>query len=86
MIVTRAVYKRFPIEKVIPAIKDKWPNPPPYKVKLEQENAKVHVLLNEPDVVAAKHRNRQDVDLVAQPPNSPDLNTIDLGFFVLFKH
>lgn len=41
--VTRAIYKKFIREKVIPAIMSKWPGRRPIRVRMQQDNAKVHV-------------------------------------------
>ncbi|ETV64143.1 hypothetical protein H257_18925 [Aphanomyces astaci] len=59
--VTRDTYKAMIIDNVIPAIRSKWPSGETKRVKIQQDNARPHV--------------------VFQPPNSPDLNVLDLGFF-----
>lgn len=79
--VTRELYKNMLIEKVLPAIYAKWPGRPPYKVRLQQDNAKAHVHLDNQEVHDSGHRNRSAIKLIAQPPNSPDFNILDLGFF-----
>ncbi|XP_076902972.1 uncharacterized protein LOC143557894 [Bidens hawaiensis] len=52
--VTKEVTRSWLIDKVIPAIRDKWPQ---------------------------ASRGGFDIRLRFQPPNSPDLNVLDLGFF-----
>ncbi|VFQ76577.1 unnamed protein product [Cuscuta campestris] len=46
-----------------------------------QDNAKPHVDGNDPDLLAAGHEGDWNIELKFQPPNSPDLNVLDLGFF-----
>ncbi|OMP03915.1 hypothetical protein COLO4_10110 [Corchorus olitorius] len=53
--VRKKVMRSFLIEKVLPAIKEKWP------------------------------RDGFDIRLTYQPPNSPDLNVLDLGFFAAIQ-
>ncbi|ETV90033.1 hypothetical protein H310_15136 [Aphanomyces invadans] len=78
--VTRDVYRRMLVDKVIPAIREKWPSAPT-KLKIQQDNAKPHVLPNDAEVVAACNKDGWAMSIVCQPPNSPELNVLDLGFF-----
>lgn len=48
---------------------------------MQQDNAGPHCLLHDSDVAAAGKLDGWDISLVAQPPNSPDLNVLDLGYF-----
>ncbi|ETL90022.1 hypothetical protein L917_11151 [Phytophthora nicotianae] len=48
---------------------------------LEKDNAKPHVSPHDPDIVAAGTADGWNIRLFYQPPNSPDLNVLDLGFF-----
>ncbi|CAN0383563.1 unnamed protein product, partial [Pylaiella littoralis] len=80
--VTKETYKAKLIDEVIPAIKEKWPaatrsNP----IFLQQDNARPHLVNNDPDVVEACSSDGFDIRLTNQPPNSPDTNILDLGFF-----
>lgn len=81
VVVTQEVYKSFLIEKVIPAVFEKWPGSRPFNVTLQQDNARSHVSVDNAEVAQAGRRNRSVVSLTAQPPNSPDFNILDLGFF-----
>ena len=45
------------------------------------DNAKPHLLKDDPDVMLACKRGGWDIRLRYQPPNSPDLNVLDLGYF-----
>ncbi|KAF0687215.1 Aste57867_21011 [Aphanomyces stellatus] len=53
---------------VIPAIRSKWPKEDTRKVKIQQDNARPHA-------------GGWDMEVVFQPPNSPDMYVLDLGFF-----
>ncbi len=48
---------------------------------LQHDNAPAHVPGGDPDIVSAGNCGRTNIDLVPQPPNSPDLNILDLGLF-----
>ena len=48
---------------------------------MQHDNAPAHVPPNDEDIVHAGTRSRCNIQLVAQPPNSPDFNVLDLGFF-----
>lgn len=85
--VDRATYKRFVMEKVIPAIKLKWPrggnNTGRITVQLQHDNAKSHFGEEDEDWVQCCFENRHlwRFELKEQPANSPDTNILDLGFF-----
>ena len=79
--VDRGVYKAMLLEKVIPAIKSKWPAHETKRVKIQQDNARPHISPSDHDIVRACTEGSWKIDLVCQPPNSPDLNVLDLGFF-----
>jgi hypothetical protein len=70
------------IEKVLPAIKAKWPrddlNRPIY---IQQDNAPSHIEVNDPLFCEATQQDGFDIRLICQPVNSPDFNILDLGFF-----
>jgi hypothetical protein len=69
------------IEKVLPAIKAKWPrddlNKPIY---IQQDNAPSHIEVNDPLFCQAAQQDGFDIRLTCQPANSPDFNILDLGF------
>ncbi|KAF0691505.1 Aste57867_17288 [Aphanomyces stellatus] len=69
------------IDKVIPSIRAKWPSSGPRKVKIQQDNARPHVPPLDPNVLAACKKDGWDMEIVCQPPNSPDMNVLDLEFF-----
>ena len=81
--VNKEVYKQFIIEKVIPAIKDKWPHcHRGTPIRVQQDNAKPHLIAeDDPDLAQAITATGLDIRMVKQPPNSPDTNVLDLGYF-----
>jgi hypothetical protein len=78
--VTSAVYRQFIIEKVLPAIEEKWPRNH-QRIILQHDNAKPHIKNNDREFQEAVGRSMFDIELISQPANSPDLNVLDLGFF-----
>ena len=70
------------LDKVIPAIKSKWPagrqNLP---IIIQQDNAKPHCEVNDPELVEVMTEDNWKILFQYQPPNSPDLNILDLGYF-----
>jgi hypothetical protein len=80
--IKRDVIREFMIDKVLPAIRAKWPrddiNKPIY---IQQDNAPSHIELGDPLFCEAAQQDGFDIRLICQPANSPDLNILDLGFF-----
>jgi hypothetical protein len=80
----RDTYRKMLLEKVIPAIKEKFP---PYwknfEIQIQQDNATPHIKNDDEDFLAvAKSGDGWVIKMVNQPPNSPDTNICDLSFFV----
>ncbi|CAM9963095.1 unnamed protein product, partial [Ascophyllum nodosum] len=48
---------------------------------VQQDNAPSHNIVDDPDIVAAGTADGWNIRLINQPPNSPDTNILDLGFF-----
>lgn len=72
----------FLIEKIIPAIHEKWPRSQHGEIIfIQQDNARTHVPSNDPDFLVAASSNQWDIRLTCQPPNSLDFNIFNLGFF-----
>ncbi|VFQ64020.1 unnamed protein product [Cuscuta campestris] len=78
--ITRDVMREMMVQQLLPAIREKWPQSSKH-VFIQQDNAKPHVDINDPVFVAAAQESDWDIKLQFQPPNSPDLNVLDLGFF-----
>ena len=67
-------------QNVIPAIKEKWPDG--HKtIYIQQDNAKPHSASCDNKLQESALEDGWDIQLKRQPPNSPDLNVLDLGFF-----
>lgn len=80
--VDKQVYRQFLLEKLIPAIKAKWPRRTASQpIFVQQDNAKPHISPTDEQFVLAGSSNGFDIRLRCQPPNSPDFNVLDLGFF-----
>lgn len=80
--VKRETSKAFLISKVIPAIAHCWPAESRNEtIWIQQDNAPSHVKPDDPDVARAAAQTGLDIRLMNQPPNSPDMNVLDLGFF-----
>ena len=50
-------------------------------IYIQQDNAKPHIRPDDPAFVQAARSNGFDIRLRCQPPNSPDTDVLDLGFF-----
>ncbi|XP_074298895.1 uncharacterized protein LOC141629867 [Silene latifolia] len=79
--ITKEVVKQCLLEKVIPAIKAKWPLNASGKIWIQQDNAKPYISPKDLDFLEVAKSDGFDMELICQPPNSPDLNILDLGFF-----
>ena len=79
--VTQEVYRSMLIQQLILAILRKWPSDGPSIIFIQQDNTRVHITN---DYSIWQQHNRQGgltFILIQQPPNSPDCNIFDLGFF-----
>lgn len=80
--VTRETVKSFLIHKIVPAMKAKWPREDVNKlITIQQDNARTHVDPNDADFCQVAQQSGFDIRLICQPPNSPNINILDLGFF-----
>lgn len=77
---TREIYREMLIKKLIPGIKEKWPHST-RKIIIQQDGARAHLPDRDPEFCAALEEAGLDAKLLTQPPNSPDCNVLDLGFF-----
>ncbi|OMP10667.1 hypothetical protein COLO4_04362 [Corchorus olitorius] len=66
---------------VLAAIREKWPEYGSKTIYIQQDNAKPRIDSNDAEFLEAARREGFDIRLTNQPPNSPDLNVLDLGFF-----
>jgi hypothetical protein len=85
--VNRSVYTQMMISSVLPAIRAKFPKDWEGKqsddIFIQEDNAPVHFRSAEldPELAAALKGELWSFEIVKQPPNSPDLNVLDLGIF-----
>ncbi|WOG81933.1 hypothetical protein DCAR_0101091 [Daucus carota subsp. sativus] len=79
--VTKDVYRSYLLEQVLPQIRRKWPLLSSPIIYIQQDNAKPHIKIDDEEFINSSKQDGFDIRLVCQPPNSPDLNVLDLGFF-----
>ncbi|XP_074303211.1 uncharacterized protein LOC141637637 [Silene latifolia] len=79
--ITKQVTRECIIEQVIPAIKTKWPEGASKNIFIQQDNARPHIKNNDQAFMAVANSESFNIQLTFQPPNSPDLNVNDLGYF-----
>ena len=80
--VDKEAYKTMIIDHVVPAIVRKCPISMLDKgVRIQQDNATSHIENDDTDFLAAIEATGVNITIYSQPPNSPDLNVLDLGFF-----
>jgi len=82
MKVDRQTMRTYMINKLIPEIQARWPREARHEtIWIQQDNAPCHVPVDDAVFAAAVARIGLDIRLMNQPPNSPDMNCLDLGFF-----
>ena len=70
------------IDKLIPEIQARWPREARHEtIWIQQDNAPSHVLVDDAVFAAVVAQTGLDIRLMNQPPNSPYMNCLDLGFF-----
>ena len=85
--VDREMYRKFLINDVLPAIVDCWPasewNDENTTIHIQQDGAKAHIACDDEEWMNALRSFgvQQKINIYTQPPNSPDCNINDLGFF-----
>ncbi|XP_074310262.1 uncharacterized protein LOC141646106 [Silene latifolia] len=79
--ITKKVTKEMLISNVLPAIKAKWQDNTSKNVLIQQDNARPHITNMDEDFTRHANEDGWNIQLTCQPPNSPDLNVLDLGFF-----
>ena len=78
--ITRDVYWEYLIQKLLPAIKQRWPTSNG-RIRLQQDSAKSHILEDDEEFKEAVDEIGLNLTVYTQSPNSPDTNILDLGFF-----
>ena len=85
--VNKDKYRELLLEKVIPAIKDKWPrqswNDNTVVIRIQQDGASAHISPDDEGFNAGlvEQQVQNKILLYTQPSHSPDNNINDLGFF-----
>nr|XP_020167633.2 uncharacterized protein LOC109753120 [Aegilops tauschii subsp. strangulata] len=80
--VTRDVMRYYMCEKLIPAIQERWPDEDEGRtIYIQQDNATPHILPDDPVFRQVIEQTDLDIKLLQQPPNSPDMNILDLCIF-----
>ena len=80
--ITREVIRDFMVNKMLPAIRAKWPREDVNKtIFIQQDNGPSYLKLEDPIFCEAAKQEGFDIHLICQPPISPDFNILDLGFF-----
>jgi hypothetical protein len=85
-IVTRPVkcnrdkYRELMIEKVLPAIKEKWPHNE-RDILIQQDGAPAHIFADDVEFGLQARAGNWNIRLETQPAKSPDTNVLDLSFF-----
>ena len=69
------------IEKVLLAIRAKWPHGTKDVIFIQQDNGKPHIDPNDPEFLEVASSDGFNINLSCQPPNSLDMNVLNLGFF-----
>ncbi|GAX12673.1 hypothetical protein FisN_13Lu158 [Fistulifera solaris] len=78
--VTKDVIRQMIIEELLPAIKEKMLCSERHRIIIQQDNAKPHCDVDDPILIEAAEDGNFGISFRCQPPNSPDLNVLDLGF------
>lgn len=69
---------------MIPAIVASWPQEDAGKtIWIQHDNARTHVPADDEAFLNAVAKTGLDIRIMHQPPNSPDMNVLDLDFFRL---
>ena len=81
--VTKDVYRDLLINKLIPAILEKWPRRDRMSrtIYIQQDGARNHICEDDEEFNNALTEQEINAKLYMQTLNSPDVNLLDLGFF-----
>ena len=80
--ITAKIYTDMMLEKVYPAIKEKWPvGRRSSTIWINEDNCRCHPEATRIVLQDAAAMDGWDIRGIPQPLNSPDLNVLELGFF-----
>ncbi|TYZ59832.1 hypothetical protein PybrP1_009936 [[Pythium] brassicae (nom. inval.)] len=77
----KETYKAMIMTEVVPAVVSKWPAWGGRHIVLQRDNANPHRVVTSADLTATMVTTGLSIMVECQPPQSPDLNMLDLGFF-----
>ena len=81
--INKDVVRSIMIEKLLRA---KWPGEDIcLPIYIQQDNAPTHIDPKDPQFCEVAKEDGFDIQLICQPANSPDLNILDLGFFLSYS-
>ncbi|KAG3136277.1 hypothetical protein PI126_g17884 [Phytophthora idaei] len=84
--VAKATYRKMLIERLLPAIRERWPSAGGgMHLLMQLDNTPAHIAATDAAFVAATSQQGLEIELCCQPPNSPDLNCLDLGLFTAIQ-
>lgn len=80
--VNKDVIRSCLINKVLPSIRSAWPRGSKTEtIYVQQDNARPHINPDDAEFIEAATKDGFDIRLSFQPPNTPDFNVLDLGYF-----
>lgn len=80
--VDRNTMRPYLIAKLLLVIAAKWPREDAGQtIWIQQDNAPSHVPAHDEQFATEVAQTGLDIRIMKQPPNSPDMNALDLGFF-----
>lgn len=79
--ITKGIIKKCLIENLLLTIREHWFGCNSETICIQQDNARLHADPNDKEFVEAAVVDGYDIQLCYQPPNSPDMNVLDLGYF-----
>ena len=80
--ITKEHMRSMLITNVLPTIRAEWPHGMSKHIFIQQDNVKPHITHNDNEFMEETMKDDFFVQLVQQPPNSLDMNVLDLGFFL----
>ena len=72
------------IDKVVPAIKQKWPDLN-QDIVLQQDGASAHIKVDDLEFGITAQQGLWNINILTQAPKSPDTNICDSTFFVRYS-
>lgn len=82
MKVKRIAIKSYLINKVLQTVKARWTQDRRHKtIWIQSDNDRTHILVNDEEFALSVAQTGFDICLINQPPNSLDMNVLDIRFF-----